>query len=679
MRFPRISSGVLLCLLAGSVFGAPWRFSNPRPHGNNVLEMLFRDGIVWQVGDRGRVYTSADLDRWMPHETGTKKSLRGIITFQGNVYISAEEGTLLSGPRARELTIQTLSTTDWLEGITASPSTLVTVGDNGAIYSSNNGTDWNRRGTFSTWLRSVAYGGEQFICVGEDGFIATSLDGQTWQERGSPTTAHLNKVAWLNDRFWIVGDRGTVLTNNFRTSFVAVNVGVTNTLFTVTASSNEVVIAGDSIVLLGTPDGGTWSRQSDATSPLLAPNWPYYSSLWDGRLFLLSGQTGMLVEGFRTNSLAPLNWYSTIQPTRSWLWSVTRSTDFYAAVGANGTIVTSDDGVEWAREAVPAESAAEVLLGVGGNTNVLIAVGSRGTILRSENGFTNVVSTNLPGPPVTNQVSTFGLHWRRMTSPFSGDLQGVAATRDLLVITGGNGTILTSTDGIVWQPRTSGVTSFLSGATAWPQGFVVVGTAGVILTSPDGIFWTRRNSGVQSWIYSVRYVGEKLVAVGENGVILTSTDGVQWQARSSGTTEWLNDVTFAQGTWYITAGDGTLVTSDDAVTWTATKSTTSKSLYGAATSGDQVIAVGLEGVIMRRNLRVESTPVNIASYDKTALSGLFLFVGKIDQQFVLEESTSITGPWYPAAFLELSDPGGTAIYERMNDDAQMKFYRTRLL
>src|SRR5688500_18822642 len=158
MRFPGISSGVLLCLLAGSVFGAPWRFSNPRPHGNNVLEMLFRDGIVWQVGDRGRVYTSADLDRWMPHESGTKKSLRGITVFQGNVFISAEEGGVLSGQTARELTLQNLGTTDWLEGIAASPVTLVTVGDNGAIYSSSNGTDWNRRGNFSPWLRSVAYG-----------------------------------------------------------------------------------------------------------------------------------------------------------------------------------------------------------------------------------------------------------------------------------------------------------------------------------------------------------------------------------------------------------------------------------------------------------------------------------------------------------------------------------------
>ncbi|MGZ8919848.1 MAG: WD40/YVTN/BNR-like repeat-containing protein, partial [Limisphaerales bacterium] len=357
MRAGRVSLGVIMCLLAGSVLGAPWRFSNPQPHGNNVLDMLFLNGVVWQVGERGQLYTSPDLDHWIPQETGTTQSLRGITVFQGNVYISGEEGTILWGPNPRELTLRNLGTSDWLEGIAASSNAVVAVGDNGAIYSSSDGVGWNRRGNYTTWLRGVAYGDEQFVTVGEEGFMATSADGQTWQQRDSGTTEHLNRVTWLKDRFWILGDGGVVLTNRSRTDFSRVQVGVTNTLFTVSANTNEVVIAGDGLVLMGPPDGSGWVRQSDPESPLLAPEWPYYSSIWDGRLFLLSGQTGMLVEGFRTNETSALNWYSTFQPTRSWLWGVTRVDDFYTAVGVGGTIVTSDDGVEWFREVTPAESA----------------------------------------------------------------------------------------------------------------------------------------------------------------------------------------------------------------------------------------------------------------------------------------------------------------------------------
>ena len=669
-------------LCASSVSGAPWRFSNPRPHGNNVLDMLFLDGVVWQVGERGRIYTSPDLDLWIPQESGTTNSLRSITTFQSNIYISGEEGIIVSGPNPRELTIRRLGTTDWLEGITASSNILVTVGDNGAIYSSPDGINWERRENFTTWLRSVAFGENQFIAVGEEGFIATSTDGVNWEQRTSGTTAHLNRVAWVNDRFWIVGDEGTVLTNTSATAFAPVNLGVTNTLFTVSGNGTEIVVAGDGIVLMGNADGGNWTRQSDPDSPLLTPVWPYYSSIWDGRLFLLSGQTGMLVEGFRTNATAPLNWYSTIQPTRSWLWGVTHIAGFYTAVGVGGTIVTSDDGVEWLREVTPLDASASVLLGVGGNSNALVAVGNRGTILRSENILTNVVSTNLLGELVTNIVSLLGVNWQRITIPQTIDLQGVAATENMIVVAGGNGTILTSSGvdlGTVWLPQISGVTNFLSGAAAWPGGFVAVGTGGVILTSPNGINWTRRNSGVQSWIYAVRYAGGRLVAVGEDGVILTSTDGDEWQLRNSGTSEWLNDVTLANGIWYITGGDGMLVTSSDGINWRAERSITSKSLYGAATDGEQVIAVGIEGVILRKNLQTATTPVEIISYDHLGLRNLFLFAGEVDQRFVLEESESITGPWRPAAYLELTDAGGTLVLEIPNNGTPTKFYRTRLL
>ena len=641
--------------------------------------MQFRDGVVWQVGDRGRLYTSPDLDNWMPHETGTTKSLRGITFFGTNVFICGEEGTILAGGNPGTLRSQSISTTNWLEAIAASESVLVTVGDNGSIYTSSGNGTWTRRGSFTTWLRGVEYGTNQFLCVGEDGFIARSTDGENWEELRSGTTAHLNRVTWLNGCFWIVGDEGTVLTNNFRMDFLKVDVGVTNTLFTVCANTDEVVVSGDSAVLLRNPVTGVWTPQADLESPTLAPVWPYYSSLWDGRLFLLSGQAGMIVEGFRTNATAPLVWYSNIQPTRSWLWAVTRVGDLYAAVGVGGTVVTSEDGVEWAREVVPSAVATEVLLGVGGNTNVLIATGSNGTILRSQNTLTNIVSTNTAGELVTNVVSLLGINWTQILPSTTADLQGVAATDDLLVVTGGGGSIFVSANGALWQPRVSGVTGYLSGATAWREGFVAVGADGVILTSPDGAIWTRRNSRVQDWIYAVRWVGGKLVAVGENGLILTSENGVDWTPRDSGTTVWLNDVTYAQGNWYVAGSRGTIVTSADGITWTESKAITSNSLYGAASDGEQLILAGLEGTILRKNLETPTTPVNFLAVEHLGGNSVFLFAGVIDQQFLLEESESIAGPWRPVAVLELTDPSGTLVYERAADDASAKFFRTRLI
>src|SRR5689334_14913472 len=89
------ASGFLLSFLFGmhSTRGATWRFSTPQPHGNNILEMaLDSAGAMWQVGDRGRVYTSQDLDTWLPHESGISRSLRSMVFFKGKAFISTEEG-----------------------------------------------------------------------------------------------------------------------------------------------------------------------------------------------------------------------------------------------------------------------------------------------------------------------------------------------------------------------------------------------------------------------------------------------------------------------------------------------------------------------------------------------------------------------------------------------------------
>jgi len=163
-------------------------------------------------GHRGQVYTSADLDTWLPHNAGITRSLRSIAFFKGKVFISTEEAGILSGASPDSLTFQDLGSSNWLEGIAASTDRIVAVGDNGTIYSSPDGNSWTLRGSFTDWLRSVTYGNGLFVTVGENGFLATSSDGQKWDKRQVGTSAHLNKVAYINDRFWVVGDAGVVLT-----------------------------------------------------------------------------------------------------------------------------------------------------------------------------------------------------------------------------------------------------------------------------------------------------------------------------------------------------------------------------------------------------------------------------------------------------------------------------------
>jgi photosystem II stability/assembly factor-like uncharacterized protein len=212
--------GLLVCafqvVLAGSLSAATplsWHWSNPFPHGNNIIDVAHLNGSWIQVAERGQIYTSVDLINWTRQPSHTTSALRSVSLFKGLILISGENGKILSGPSASALDLIDLSTSDWLEGIAASPQLAVAVGDNAAIYTSQDGKNWQRRTPpFNDWLRGVAYGTPggvgTFVAIGEDGFVATSTDGLNWQPRPRLSSADLNRVVWSNGEFWVAGDSG---------------------------------------------------------------------------------------------------------------------------------------------------------------------------------------------------------------------------------------------------------------------------------------------------------------------------------------------------------------------------------------------------------------------------------------------------------------------------------------
>lgn len=637
--------------------------------------------MTWQVGDRGQVYTRDDIYGWDAHSIGTSNSFRSLTFFGEEVFISGARGTIAYGTSPTNLVLQSLQTEDWLEGITASADRIVAVGDNGAIYTSTNGRDWERNESYSTWLRGIAHGLNHFVAVGEDGLIITSQDGLAWTERSSTTTLHLNRVEYIQDRFWVTGDSGVVLTNAPDLSFLPVVNAITNHLYAVAGNGTEVIVAGDQAVWRYDLTSFLWSPQSDATNEVLAPEWPYYSALWNGTNFLLGGRSGMFVESSPSQSSAQLVWTNIAQPTRSWLWGVARAPGFYAAVGDKGTVVTSDTGGEWVREVVPASTLDKVLLGVGGNTNVIAALGTMGTIIHSPYIVTNVVRTNeVSGEITTNEVPLMGVLWFESTTPTTNDLQGIGANENLLVAAGAMGTILTSQNGSNWVSSPSPVNTYLSSVAAWPEGFVIAGDFGTILSSPDGIAWQKQNSGVTNWVYNVRYLNGKLVAVGEAGLILTSTNAVDWERQSASTDLWLNDVTYILGQYYIAANGGYLFRSPDTISWRGITLPTSRSIYGIAAGEGQVVAVGLEGAILRRQLTAVLTPVEFFEYSYVDGVNRFVFGGAPDQFFALQRTEQLDGSWQTVAELEIVKANGTLYFEwPAPEGSESSFFRTTTL
>ena len=134
-----------------------WRWSNPSPHGANIVDQAANSALTVQVGERGQIYLSDDWTTWAPRDSYTTAALRGATFLNGRLVLSGEAGTIMFADDPWNFHGLNLGTADWLESAAASDSLVVAVGDSAAIYTSTNAVNWQRiTPTFTNWLRSVA-------------------------------------------------------------------------------------------------------------------------------------------------------------------------------------------------------------------------------------------------------------------------------------------------------------------------------------------------------------------------------------------------------------------------------------------------------------------------------------------------------------------------------------------
>ncbi len=668
----------------------PWRWSNPRPHGNSIRALARGGDFAIEVGDNGSIHTSQNLVQWFPRESGVGGTLRAATFFKEQAVVAGAGGTLLYSEGEEQFTPGELDnpTGEAFRALAASGNTIVAGGSNGTLYTSTDGRQW-RRQTFryNNHIHALTWTGKQFVAVGEGGLVGTSTNGRSWTKRQSRTNRDLNALAYVNKRLWAVGDDGVVLLSyNDGVSWLAANSGTDKDLNAVTGTASEVIIAGENVVRKGVLGFFMYwvdlLETDDGTNPSPPPDWTYYCAIEVDGKFLLGGRTGMLVDSVRDEEDdSYLYWFSADDSVRNWLWDINRVGSLMVTVGDHATVLTSRDGVAWNLEVTPEAAAQSILLGVGGTTNLLVAVGNHGRLLTSHNSWTNVVTKNDLGQAETNKVNTLGVVWEAVEpKPTENDLQGVAALGGTWVVTGGKGTVLTTRDGKQWDTHQAPTTGILTSVEAFKGRFVATGEDGIILTSHDGIDWTKRDSGTANWLYRVRAFDDQLVAVGQAGTLLTSTDGETWAKRESGTDQWLNDVTQVGGAWYVVGVNGTVLTSPDLASWEAKGTITGLSLYGALANDGQFLSVGLEGIILRKEIVPRTTPILIRWERVAAADGgvtnNFSFRGFPGQRFSLDRSPNLK-TWEPGPDLELLDGSGVLEYSNTTR-AEREFYRAKL-
>lgn len=692
----------IACLMLPAQAQSPrWRWAGPEPHGNHIFDSITDLGVTVQVGDRGQILASTDLQAWEPLDSGVTNSLRAVMFIGDRLVISGERGTFLWADSLREVHVAEVDepTEDWIEGIASSGTKLVAVGDNGSIYTSDTGTNWQRRTpSFNNWMTSVTYGKSKgFVAVGEDGFVATSSGGSSWNIQRSGITNTLFRVRFLDDAYYAVGTRGLLMRSEDAQKWSVVPTGVTNTLFDICWNGSTFVLVGDGEVLVGATSSD-WANAFAVGRNTYPPRWTYYSAQWQGQEYLLGGRVGMIVHGYSTNALLSdvnLEWDTQSDSVRNWLWEVIRLPNRYVTVGDLGTLLTSEDGFSWSLELPPDTATNAVLLGIGGDTNTLVAAGSKGTLIYSHHTLTNFITTNLvvAGLDITNEVvstnlaSTLGINWSAPAAKVTtNDLQGVTRFGADFIAVGAKGTVVRSSDeGLTWSLLPKAADVFLSGITTFSNMLVAVGNRGTILVSSNATQWTARSSGTTNWIYRVRQLKDRLYAIGDRGTILSSDDALKWTAEPSGTTRWLNDITCIEApapTFYIVGNQGIVLTRTNGGSWKLADTITQRSLYGIAQNGSgQTVAVGIEGSIIRSQLTLPTHEISVLGFRPETNRIVFLLSGVTDQRFTLDRSDDISSAdnWRLGPTLEFLDNSGTVLFVEAlgTNNPPARYYRAR--
>ena len=517
---------------AGEITWNNVNFNEPAADGLNSI--TWGDTAFIAVGPNGTIIKSFDGYNWTQKTSGTTLSLSDIV-WNGNQYVAVgSSGLILTSNDGESWTIKVSGTTSGLSSIVWNGEQFVAVGGSGTIITSNDGNVWTQRtSNYTDTIYEISWGNGYFFTATKEGTLISS-DGINWSYKAirpvELSSIYYYDGIWDGSKYILIGTYGIIASS---TDFVNWDYGVrgnANSLSGIVYTGSQYISVGEKGNILVSKNGESWTLASSTTSESL------YDIAWNGSKFVAVGYDSTIIQ-----SDDGVNWFIGYKPEQSSiLQDVVFNGSRFVAVGYYQTCM-SLDGINW----ITKRDSYTRLNSVTWGNGLFVAVGNEGLI----------------------KTSPDGLLWTQQVSGTKESLKYLIWNGDKFTAIGSSGIILTSPDGISWTTLTSIPNIQLESIVYGLNQYVVVGFRGEILTSPDGLTWTKQVSGVSDRFYSITYGNNQYAAVVGNGTILTSPDGVSWTKRESGTYQWLYDIIWtgncfvACGLWELTS------VSQDGITW----------------------------------------------------------------------------------------------------------------
>jgi photosystem II stability/assembly factor-like uncharacterized protein len=408
-----------VALLLGGCFGkggssasAPTNFTVVAKDGRVIVSWDMAPGVtywLWRaIGAGVTPENCSSITSCSISLSATSPTLVSGLT-NGTLYSFSVNGRINGGPGGPGST--SVSATPRLAGATWSTGTALSSGA----------------------LRGVAYGyGNIFVATGDSGALFYSTDGNAWSRQTSPVSTTLNAINYniTRGRYYSVGASGTVIvTADFTTTWSAQTSNTPNDLYAVANSGSNTDSAGNYITvatgangtIIYNADGGTtWTNltaSSGTTSTLYGATFGY-DNLNLRYVFVAVGASKTLLYSLDYGATWLAGTCASCSGTPD-LKSVTyggvdsSGYSLFAAVGTGGTVLTSEDGMNWTNQTstgIPATSDLNAI--TFSPYRRFMAVAADGNIYYSEyyrsDGLTGNGATTWA--PVTPQVTFSSLY-----------------------------------------------------------------------------------------------------------------------------------------------------------------------------------------------------------------------------------------------------------------------------
>ncbi len=462
------------------------------------------------AGDSGTVVASDNGTNWYQVSSGTSNNLYGVTWRYATYYtVVGTDGTVLkiNNAHIRQIASTNVGTTGNLYAVATDGNLAYVAGGdlNGTLFTSSFGTneilysdvsgyvwgniDWLNGVGESPPYQTLWYLSEYFIITGMTcgaaGFVAvgytgydleyhpavvlTAPDGVTWTELPSSICEDgLNAVAYGNGMYVGVGDFGSIAVSTNATNWTEVLPDRRGFIVAMACNSNLCIVTAANIYYSWRyPDFSVLvsTNASDWVVPAYAP-----TSLSD-----LACSSAIFVGVSGTAICTTTNGYNwqTNSVTTNSLHGVKHANGLFFAVGDNGAIYSSGDGLNWTN--VSLTNAGSFYAMDYGN-GVYVCAG-------------NIAATSLDG-----------VAWSLAPSNSPEPICKIAYGDGLFVGASYSGVILTSSNGLNWQVQYTNPNGEAFSGVAFCGGvfLAISGKSGATFESGDGVIWQATGSTLPS-------------------------------------------------------------------------------------------------------------------------------------------------------------------------------------